>query len=156
MPRFSPSPTTFTSGKCSSTKAREPSVEPLSTTIVSKPPHDWSRREPRQTLRNRSPFQFGMTTVMLGGTASGWPAGPLLPGLLTVDLDIGGQVHQASDRRDRPILSYLEGRRVLCAGHIRTLRVRIRQGCVHPICAGSERHPEREGDRNLLASVLRP
>src|SRR5215211_2489379 len=126
MPRFSPSGTTFTPGKCSSTKLLDPSVEPLSTRTVSKSPKDCSCREPRQSPRNRSPFQFGMTTVTRGGTASGWPAWPLLPDLKTVDLDIGGQVHQASDRGESPVLGYLEGRRVLCAGHIRAVRLRVR------------------------------
>src|SRR5215210_6047472 len=126
MPRFSPSGTTFTPGKWSFTKPLELSVEPLSTTIVSKPPKDWSRREPRQSSKNRSPFQFGMTTVTRGGTASGWPAWPLLPDLKTVELDIGGQVHQASDRGESPVLGYLEGRGVLCAGHIRAVRLRVR------------------------------
>src|SRR5688572_13047770 len=99
MPRFSPSGTTFTSGKCSSTKAIEPSMEPLSTTMVAKSLKDWSRREPRQSLKNFSPFQFGMTTVTRGDTASGRP---LLPALLTVDLDLRGQLHQASDRGENP------------------------------------------------------
>src|SRR5215210_1047342 len=94
-----------------------------------------------------------MTTVTRGGTASGWP---LLPALRTVDLDIGGQVHQASDRGKSPVLGYLEGRRVLCAGHIRAVRLRVRQGRAHVVGAGSERHYEREVNGRLLALVLPP
>src|SRR5215210_2832102 len=153
MPRFSPSGTTFTPGKCSSTKPLESSVEPLSTRTVSKSLKDCSCREPRQSLRNRLPFQFGMTTVTRGGTASGWP---LLPGLRTVDLHIGGQIHHASDRGEGPILDYLEGRRVLCARHIRAVRLRGRQGRIHVVGARSERHHEREIDRRLLARGLAP
>src|SRR5215212_6865227 len=94
-----------------------------------------------------------MTTVTRGGTASGWP---LLAALRIADLDFRGQLHQASDRGESPFLGYLEGRRVLRAGHIRVLSLRVRQGSVHLVDAGSERHHEREVDRRLLALVLPP
>src|SRR5215208_3879673 len=94
-----------------------------------------------------------MTTVTRGGTASGWP---LLPALLTVDLDFRWQSHQASDRGESPFLGYLQGRRVLCAGHIRVFSLRVRQGSVHLVDAGSERHHEREVHSRPLALVLPP
>src|SRR5215203_3040912 len=94
-----------------------------------------------------------MTTVTRGGTASGWP---LLPALLTVDLDFRWQSHQASDRGESPFLSYLQGRRVLCAGHIRVFSLRVRQGSVHLVDAGSERYHEREVHGRPLALVLPP
>src|SRR5215210_3671323 len=154
MPRFSPSGITSTPGKCSSTKPLESSVEPLSTRTVSKSLKDCSCREPRQSLRNRLPFQFGMTTVTRGGTASDWPAWPLLPGLETVDLDVRGQPHQSPDRARSPFLGYLESRRVLCVGHILVLRPRGSQRRVYVVGARFERHLEREIDRRLLARFL--
>src|SRR5215218_8688246 len=156
MPRFSPSGTTFTSGKCSPTKPLEPSTEPLSTRMVSKSLKDCSLRDPRQSPKNRSPFQFGMTTVTRGGTASGWSAGPLLQALQTVDLDFRRQLHKALDRGDRPFLGYLEGRRVLRAGHVRAVRMRLRQGRIHVVGPGSERHREREVHRRMFARILAP
>src|SRR5215210_9556601 len=92
-----------------------------------------------------------MTTVTRGGTASDWP---LLPALLTVDLDFRWQSHQASDRDKSPFLGYLQGRRVLCAGHIRVFSLRVHQGSVHLVDAGSERNHEREVHCRLLALVL--
>src|SRR5215204_7210 len=94
-----------------------------------------------------------MTTVTRGGTASGWP---LLPALRTVDLDFRWQSHQASDRGECPFPGYLEGRPILCAGDVRVFSLRVRQGGVHLVDAGSERHPEREVDRIMLALVLSP
>src|SRR5215203_4876062 len=91
-----------------------------------------------------------MTTVTRGGTASGWP---LPPALLTVDLDFRWQPHQASYRGESPFLGYLQGRRVLCAGHIRVFSLRVRQGSVHLVDAGSERHHEPEVHRRLLARL---
>src|ERR671911_639539 len=94
-----------------------------------------------------------MTTVTRGGTASGLP---LLPALLTVDLDFRRQLHQASDRGESPFLGYLEGRPILCAGRIRVFSLRVRQGSVHLVDAGSERHDELEVHGRLLALVLPP
>src|SRR5215216_7890724 len=88
-----------------------------------------------------------MTTVTRGDTASGWP-------LLTVDLDFRWQSHQASDRGESAFPGYLQGRRVLCAGHIRVFSLRVRQGSVHLVDAGSERHHEREVHGRPLSLVL--
>src|ERR687893_610963 len=92
-----------------------------------------------------------MTTVTRGGTASGWP---LPPTLLSVDLDFRWQPHQASYRGESPFLGYLQGRHVLCAGHIRVFSLRVSQGSVHLVDAGSERHHEPEVHRRLLARLL--
>src|ERR671911_3057875 len=94
-----------------------------------------------------------MTTVTRGGTASGLP---LLPALLTVDLDFRRESHQASYRGENPFLGYLEGRPILCAGHIRVFSLRVRQGSVHLVDARSERHHEREVHGRLLALGLPP
>src|SRR5919107_2219325 len=92
-----------------------------------------------------------MTTVTRGGTASGWP---LPPAVLTVNLDFRWQPHQASYRGESPFVGYLQGRRVLCAGHIRVFSLRVRQGSFHLVDAGSERHHEPEVHRRLLARLL--
>src|SRR5215204_1395655 len=68
-PLFSVKGSTRTSGKLRFTNATEPSVEPLSTRIVSKSLKDCSRSELRHGKRNLSPFQLGTTTVTLGGKA---------------------------------------------------------------------------------------
>src|SRR5918995_4398110 len=92
-----------------------------------------------------------MTTVTRGGTASGRP---LLPAPRTVDLGFRWQSLQASDRGESTFLCYLQGRRVLCAGRIRVFRLRVRQGSVHLVDTGSERHHEREVHGRMLALVL--